>query len=125
MAVKHKLIFGLTLFLIFSLAMPVNAEVEAPKKQLKKGILAENITCKEGLNLIIRNNGAPACVKPATAERFQNLGLASIPVKFTDLPKESPYLKNQQFNLEMHKMKLRAFLHLEERLQISTLQMMI
>jgi hypothetical protein len=89
MAVKHKLIFGLTLFLIFSLAMPVNAEVEAPKKQLKKGILAENITCKEGLNLIIRNNGAPACVKPATAERFQNLGLASIPVKFTDLPKES------------------------------------
>ena len=36
MAVKHKLIFGLTLFLIFSLAMPVNAEVEAPKKQLKK-----------------------------------------------------------------------------------------
>jgi hypothetical protein len=89
MAVKHKLIFGLTLFLIFSLAMPVNAEVEAPKKQLKKGILAENITCKEGLNLIIRNNGAPACVKPATAERFQNLGLASIPLKFTDLPKES------------------------------------
>jgi hypothetical protein len=89
MAVKHQLIFGLTVFLIFSLAIPVNAEVEAPKKQLKKGILAENITCKEGLNLIIRNNGAPACVKPATAERFQNLGLASMPVKFTDLPKES------------------------------------
>jgi hypothetical protein len=63
--------------------------VEAPKKQLKKGIPVEDITCKTGLNLIIRNNGAPACVKPTTAERFQSLGLASMPIKFTDLPKES------------------------------------
>ena len=85
---KNKIIFGFTLFLVFSLTISVNAEVEAPKKQLKKGILAEDITCKEGLNLIIRNNGAPACVKPTTAERFQSLGLAVIPVKFTDLQKE-------------------------------------
>jgi len=89
MLFKNTIIFGLTLFLIFSLTIPINAEVEAPKKQLKKGILAENITCNEGLNLIIRNNGAPACVKPATAERFQSLGLASVPINFTDLPKES------------------------------------
>ncbi len=85
---KNKIIFGFTLILVFSLTIPVNAEVEAPKKQLKKGILAEDITCKEGLNLIIRNNGAPACVKPTTAERFQSLGLAVIPIKFTDLQKE-------------------------------------
>ena len=85
---KNKIIFGFTLFLVFSLAIPVNAEVEAPKKQLKKGIPIEDITCKTGLNLIIRNNGAPACVKPTTAERFQSLGLAVIPVKFTDLQKE-------------------------------------
>jgi len=83
-----KIIFGFTLFLVFSLAIPVNAEVEAPKKQLKNGIPIEDITCKVGLNLIIRNNGAPACVKPTTAERFQSLGLAVIPVKFTDLQKE-------------------------------------
>jgi len=85
---KNKIIFGFTLFLIFSLTIPGNAEVEAPKKQLKNGIPIEDITCKEGLNLIIRNNGAPACVKPTTAERFQSLGLAVIPVKFTDLQKE-------------------------------------
>jgi len=85
---KNKIIFGFTLFLIFSLTIPVNAEVEAPKKQLKNGIPIEDITCKVGLNLIIRNNGAPACVKPTTAERFQSLGLAVIPVKFTDLQKE-------------------------------------
>jgi hypothetical protein len=85
---KNKIIFGFTLILVFSLTIPGNAEVEAPKKQLKNGIPIEDITCKVGLNLIIRNNGAPACVKPTTAERFQSLGLAVIPVKFTDLQKE-------------------------------------
>jgi len=85
---NNKIIFGFTLILVFSLTIPVNAEVEAPKKQLKNGIPIEDITCKVGLNLIIRNNGAPACVKPTTAERFQSLGLAVIPVKFTDLQKE-------------------------------------
>jgi len=84
-----KIIFGFTLFLVFSLAIPVNAEVEAPKKQLKKGIPIEDIICKTGLNLIIRNNGAPACVKPTTAERFQSLGLAFIPIKITNLEKET------------------------------------
>ena len=47
MIFKNKIIFGLALFLIFSLTIPANAEVEAPKKQLKKGILAEDIICKD------------------------------------------------------------------------------
>jgi len=86
---KNKIIFGFTLFLVFSLTIPGNAEVEAPKKQLKNGIPIEDITCKTGLNLIIRNNGAPACVKPTTAERFQSLGLAFIPIKVTNLERET------------------------------------
>jgi len=91
-SLKNKIIFGFVLFLVFSLTIPVNAEVEAPKKQLKKGIPPEDITCKEGLNLIIRNNGAPACVKPTTAERFQSLGLAFIPIKITNLEKETEHV---------------------------------
>lgn len=85
---KNKIILGLGLFLVISLVIPVSAEIEAPKKQLKKGVPIEEITCKTGLDLIIRNNGAPACVKPTTAERFQSLGLAVISIKFTDLQKE-------------------------------------
>jgi len=85
----NKIIVGFMLFLVISLAAPVNAEVEAPKKQLKKGIPIEDITCKIGLDLIIRNNGSPACVKPETAEKFQSLGWATIPVKFTNLQKEA------------------------------------
>ena len=81
---KNLIIFGF-MVLIFSLSIPVNAEVEAPKKQLKKGIPVEDIICKTGLDLIIRNSGSPACVKPTTAERFQSLGLAVIPIKITDV----------------------------------------
>jgi len=86
--VKGKIIFGLTLVLVMSMVFPANAEIEAPKKQLKKGIPIEDIICKIGLDLIIRNNGSPACVKPTTAERFLSQGLASIPIKFTDMKKE-------------------------------------
>lgn len=91
MSFKHQIIFGFALFLIFSLSIPINAEVEAPKKQLEKGIQAEDIICKTNLNLIIRNNGAPACVKPTTAERFQSLGIGSIPIKFTNLSKDTEH----------------------------------
>lgn len=96
---KNKLIFGLTLFLVFSLALPVNAEVDAPKKQWKKGIPIEDIICKIGLDLVIRSNGAPACVKSTTAEKFQKLGLAFIPIKIKDLDSKVPSTKSTNDNL--------------------------
>ena len=84
MDIKNKIIFGLVFLLIFSWTVPASAEVEAPKKQLEKGIAPEDIVCNADLNLIIRNNGSPACVKPTTAERFQERGLAFIPIKITN-----------------------------------------
>jgi hypothetical protein len=85
---RNKIIFGAIFFLIFSLTIPANAEVEPPKKQMKKGIAVEDIVCKTGLNLVIRNNGAPACLKPSTAEIFQEKGLGFIPIKITNLEEE-------------------------------------
>ena len=76
--------------------MPVHGEVESPKKQLKKGVSPENIVCNEGKDLIIRNNGAPACVKPTTAQRFLDLGLAFIPIKITDAKPESSQLQSSE-----------------------------
>lgn len=38
---------------------------------MKDGISPENILCREGLELVIRINGMPACVKPETADRMQ------------------------------------------------------
>lgn len=68
---------------------PVNADIDSPRKQFKQGIPAQEVICKQGLDLIIRNNGEPACVKTATAETLQKRGLAFVPVKITDLKQET------------------------------------
>jgi hypothetical protein len=73
--------FGIALFLILSfslLANPANADMESPKKQIKRGVALEDIACKAGLSLVIRNNGFPACVKSATADRLEKMGLGKI-----------------------------------------------
>jgi len=49
---------------------------EAPLKQVAQGIEPEAVTCNEGLVLIIKYNGSPACVKPTTAEKLIERGWA-------------------------------------------------
>jgi len=73
--INKKIILGITFFLIFSFILPINAETESPIKQMKDGISPENILCREGLELVIRINGMPACVKPETADRMQERGI--------------------------------------------------
>ena len=92
--------------------IPANAQTEPPIKQMKKGILIENIVCKNGLELVIRNNGMPACVTPETAEKMINLGIAFIPVKISETKNEIQtvpasnmsivnfYITDQDLNLE-------------------------
>lgn len=83
MVIHKKILFGIIFFLIFSLVLPINAEIESPKKQMKRGILAVDVICKEGLELVIRTNGFAACVRPETAEKMQRVGLLFIPMGFT------------------------------------------
>jgi len=86
---KHgqKNIIFILLFsiLVSGIGFPVSAQIESPKKQLKQGVSPENIICKTGLELVIRSNGFPACVKPETAEKMQKIGILSTAIKFTDL----------------------------------------
>ena len=42
---------------------------------MKQGVSAEDILCNEGLELVIRTNGMPACVRPETADRMQERGI--------------------------------------------------
>ena len=74
--------------MVCSMIIPINADMESPKKQLKKGISVEEIQCNAGLKLVIRSNGTPACVKPETAERMHERGMLFNLIKFTDLQKE-------------------------------------
>ncbi len=73
---------------ILSMMSFANADMESPKKQLKNGILVEEIQCNTGLELVIRNNGTPACVKPETVEKMHQRGMLFNSIKFTDLQKE-------------------------------------
>ena len=75
MAINKKIILGITFFLVFSFIYPINAETESPRKQMKDGISPKNIICKDELELVIRINGMPACVKPETADRMQERGM--------------------------------------------------
>ena len=42
---------------------------------MKMGISAEDILCRNGLELVIRTNGIPACVKPETVDIMQERGM--------------------------------------------------
>ena len=83
---QNKVLFGMIFFLTASFILPVNAEIESPRQQMNKGIFPENILCKSELELVIRINGSPACVKPETAEKMEKIGILSAPpIKFADL----------------------------------------
>ena len=82
----NKASFGIALFLILSLGIVGNftsADAESPRKQMNRGVSAEDISCRDGLSLVIRNNGSPACVSEDTADRIEKRGLGKIEVRAT------------------------------------------
>ena len=50
--------------------------VLSPLKQIKEGIVPENIVCKEGLGLVFKLTGQPACVKTTSIEKLIAWGWA-------------------------------------------------
>ena len=85
---NKKIVLGVGFFLIFSLILPVNADIESPRKQMKAGISAEDILCRNGLELVIRTNEMPACVKPETMAKMQERGIL-LAIEFTKSERES------------------------------------
>jgi len=75
---------------ILSLALiqPSLGDLESPRKQIKFGVSPEKVTCDEGLVLMIRPSGMPACVKPTTAEKLEERGWKQIIHKFVKAEKE-------------------------------------
>ncbi len=83
---KNRALLGIILFLILSVGIVGNftsADAESPRKQMKRGVAVEDISCKAGLSLVIRNNGSPACVSENTADRLEKRGLGKIEVRVT------------------------------------------
>lgn len=44
--------------------------VLSPLKQIESGIVPENVVCKEGLELVFKLNGQPACVKTTSVQKL-------------------------------------------------------
>ena len=65
------LVFSLMALVVIS---PVFAEVDSPRKQIKNGVPFDKILCKEGLVLVERSNGVPACVYENTALSLESRG---------------------------------------------------
>ncbi len=71
-----------------ALIQPSFGDLESPRKQIKFGVSPEKVTCNEGLVLMIRPSGMPACVKPTTAEKLEEKGWKQIIHKFVKAEKE-------------------------------------
>jgi hypothetical protein len=52
----------------------VAPSVLSPLKQIKSGTVPANVVCKEGLDLIFKLNGQPACVKTTSVQKLTAWG---------------------------------------------------
>ena len=64
MIINKKIVLGITFFLIFSFIIPINADIDSPRKQMTEGVSVQDVICRHMLEKVIRTNGMPACVKP-------------------------------------------------------------
>jgi hypothetical protein len=48
----------------------ISDAVLSPLKQIKEGIVPENVVCKQGLELVFKLNGQPACVKTTSIQKL-------------------------------------------------------
>lgn len=94
-----KSIFTLLIIALFTVSIVSTSTVlgiiDSPRKQMANGISAEDVVCKNELQLMLRINGAAICVKSSSIERLVDSGLAEvIDISARDLE------KNEESNAE-------------------------
>lgn len=78
--------------------------ISSPHAQFKSGVLANNITCKQGLELIFKaEDGTPACVSQQTVQILVERGWAKVPengvlVTLGEGQREGPLLVQKIFS---------------------------
>jgi len=94
----------------------VNENVLSPLKQFKSGIAAQDVTCKEGLQLVIKaKDSSPACVQSSTAAKLVTLGWAKsqgnsgILVTLTEGQREGPLLVQKIFQDRIQGLDFREY----------------
>ena len=64
---------------VFAPSHPVYVGFDPPLKQLAQGVAPEEVICNEGLELIIKHNQSPACVRIETAIKLEERGWGVMP----------------------------------------------
>ena len=77
---------------------------------MKMGISAEDVICRNGLELVIRTNGIPSCVKPETVDIMQERGML-INTKFSTSDSQIATDRCQDSNSTCIKYVHSKFLH--------------
>ncbi len=75
---------------------PVTIPIDSPLMQYRLGIQAEDVKCKEGLDLILKSkSGEPVCLKPQTAQKLVERGWGTIPngIQNTDISYQTSLIK--------------------------------
>ena len=77
-----------------------HAQYDPPSAQVRSGVSPEDVCCNEGLFLVIRDSGDPACVREATAERLGLEPLRDAPVAYvpSDMTKANPDISIMQMH---------------------------
>lgn len=77
MDLENKILF-LVIPLILTIgiipAISFAEQIDSPKKQMDAGTAPEDVVCKSGLALMIRNSGSAACMEPDSIEKLENRG---------------------------------------------------
>lgn len=83
-----RILFGLIFvsLLAVSTVSLSYSEYSPPDKQLKHGVLPEDVLCRDDLVLLIKHDGSPACVSEASALRLLQHGWAEKIIEKTKLP---------------------------------------
>ena len=55
--------------------IPINADIDSPRKQMAEGVSVQDVICRDVLEKVIRTNGMPACVKPETIDKMFERGI--------------------------------------------------
>ncbi len=82
------------IFAIYPLGGVFAQGVGSPLEQFRMGVDPNNVQCYDGLQLVLRSNVMPACVKPATADILNQRGLILfmelVPAPIEPPPTEKP-----------------------------------
>ena len=108
-AVFSLLIIGvLVLGLMASpLAFASHHMVKSPRQQMDEGVAPEDVVCKSGLALMVRDTGRAMCVKPSTAETLveRGYGMIAKEAMMMDEHMESEEMMEEKMTMEEEHME--------------------